>query len=398
MYFNRLLSQRIQQVSATFPVLTLTGARQTGKTTLLKHLFTQHHYVSLDLPSEAAMAEHDPEAFFARHPPPVLIDEVQYAPALFRHIKALVDQNRHQFGQFILTGSQKFTLMKNVADSLAGRCVWLELETLSAAEIRTQQPNVNKSQGLLDVLVRGQFPELWRNLAMDHHDFYRSYLATYIERDLRALLNTSNLKDFERFIRLCATYNGQLVNKVELSRAIGVSNKTIDQWLSVLVTSNQVMLLEPYFTNLGKRLIKSPKLYFCDTGLLCYLLGVDQRVLAQSAVIGAVWEAFVFAELRKTLHNQSNAAKLFFYRDQRGLEVDFIIEHQQQFTCLECKWTELPTLKDAKNLLAVAALLSETTPKPLQINHYLVARPAHAYPLSKEVQVIHGAEIEMALL
>ena len=396
MRFDRELGPRLLGLAAHFPVVLLTGARQTGKTTLLRQTFPNHHYVTLDLPSDAAAAESSPDTFFGQHAPPVLVDEVQYAPGLFRHIKAQVDAARHETGRFLLTGSQKFPLMKEVSDSLAGRCAWLELEGLSAHELGTAAPPARER--LLSVLARGQLPELWRDPQLPHTDFQRAYLATYVERDVRQLLNVGSLRDFERFMRLCATYNGQLLNKTEIARGVGVSSKTIDQWLSVLQASNQIALLEPYYANLGKRVVKSPKLYFCDTGLLCFLLGLDEASLARSALLGAVWEAFIYAELRKAIAARAPAHQLWFYRDQQGREVDFMLQGAGGFICIECKWAELPEIGDARWLRELARLLEDARPAPQFVRRVLAARPAGTFPLPDGTQVMHGAELADQLL
>ena len=391
MYYERALSARAQEAARHFPVVLLTGARQTGKTTLLRHTFGEHRYVPLDLPSEAAAAERSPDEFFRRHPPPLLVDEVQYAPGLFRHIKAEVDAHRHEPGRFILTGSQKLTLMKEVSDSLAGRCAWLELEGLAAPEL--ERGKVETRERLVEVLVRGQYPELWRDQQLPRAEFYRGLLATYIERDVRQMLNVGSLRDFERFIRLCATQNGQLLNKTEIARGVGVTSKTIDQWLGVLHASSQIALLEPYHANLGKRLVKSPKLYLCDTGLLCFLLGQDEHSLTDSALLGSIWEAFVYAELRKGLAARAPDHQLWFYRDQRGREVDFIVQGRGGFTCIECKWTELPSPGDARWLRDVASLLESTPPRPLRVDRVLAGRPHEAHVLAEGTRVVHGGDI-----
>lgn len=396
MYFHRGLQERLAALAEHFPVLIFTGARQTGNTTLLRQAFPAHHYVSLDLPSDAASAEGSPETFFQQHPPPLLIDEVQYAPGLFRHIKVLVDAARHEGARFVLTGSQKFPLMKQVSDSLAGRSVWLELEGLSAEELAAGQVAVREQ--LLHVLARGQFPELWRDPSLPHADFHRSYLATYIERDVRQILNIGSLRDFERFMRICATYNGQLLNKTEIARGVGVTSKTVDQWISVLQASNQISLLEPYFANLGKRLIKAPKLYFCDTGLLCFLLGLDEAALGRSSSLGAVWEAFIYAELRKAIVTRGPEHYLWFYRDQQGREIDFILQGRGGFTCIESKWTELPGSDDARWLGEAAQLLESSRPAPQFVRRIVAARPPSTFPLSDGTNVVHGVEIAQVVL
>jgi hypothetical protein len=268
-------------------VLVLTGARQTGKTSTLVHLFPNYSFVSLDLPTEAEQAEKDPASFLERHKPPVIIDEVQYAPGLFRHLKAEVDAHRDRNGQFLLTGSQKFQLMQNVAESLAGRADILEMTTLSLAEIRAALPET----ALETAIVRGGFPELYANLEIDPIRYYNSYLTTYLLPDVRALANVGSLRDFERFLRACALRSANVLNKANLARDVGISPSTANQWLSMLEASGQVVLLEPYFNNRTTSMVKSPKLYIADSGLLCALLNIrtveELRDLCLCAVAGA---------------------------------------------------------------------------------------------------------------
>src|SRR5215471_18965798 len=233
-------------------------------------LFPQHAFVSLNLPTEAEQAEKEPHDFLRRHPAPVIIDEVQYAPGLFRHLKATVDANRTCNGQFLLTGSQKFTLMRSVSESLAGRADIVELETLSLAEIRSTLPGI----ALETAIARGGFPELHANPDIDSVSFYNSYLATYLERDVRSLANVGSLRDFERFLRACALRSANLLNKADLARDVGIAPSTANHWLSALQASGQVVLLEPWFSNRAKSIIKTAKLYLADTGLLCAFLNV----------------------------------------------------------------------------------------------------------------------------
>ncbi len=346
MWISRAVEPRLERSARTRPVIVLTGARQTGKTSTFLRLFPNHSFVSLDLPTEAEQAEKEPRSFLQRHPPPVIIDEVQYAPGLFRHLKVEVDAKRTRNGQFLLTGSQKFALMKNVSESLAGRVDVVELETLSYAEILAALPQTSVETAI----VRGGFPELYANPNIDLAAFYNSYLATYLERDVRALANVGSLRDFERFLRACALRSANLLNKADLARDVGISPSTSNQWLSMLEASGQAVLLEPWFSNRTKSIVKSPKLYLSDTGLLCALLNIRTvDDLRQSPAAGAVWETFVFAQLRARERNAGRTGSLFFWRD-RTREVDFVVDAGGRLELLEAKWTELPDIGDTVNL------------------------------------------------
>src|SRR5208283_1137277 len=333
-----MIEARLQRSVKTRPLVVLTGARQTGKTSTFRRLFPNYAFVSLDLPTEAEQAEKEPGRFLQRHPPPVLIDEVQYAPGLFRHLKVAVDANRDRNGQFLLTGSQKFNLMKNVSESLAGRADIVELETLSLAEIRAALPQT----GIEAAIVRGGFPELYANRDIDSAAFYNSYLATYLERDVRSLTNVGSLRDFERFLRACALRSANLLNKADLSRDVGIAPSTANHWISTLEASGQVVLLEPWFSNRTKSIVKSPKLYLADTGLLCALLNIrSEAVLRQSPAAGAIWETFVFAQLRSRERRAGRVGSLFFWRD-RTREVDFVVDVGGRLELFEAKWAEVP--------------------------------------------------------
>lgn len=348
MWYELDFKEKISKLSERLPALVITGARQTGKTSLLRELFPTHSYISLDSPSTAEEAELDPESFLRRYPPPILIDEVQYAPRIFRHLKILIDNDRHKMGQFILTGSQKFTLMKEVSESLAGRCAVLDLETLSVHELMQKQKI--SLEGLSKIITRGGFPELWRDEQIPAQDFYRSYLVTYLERDVRQILNVTSLRDFERFIRACAARNGQLLDQSALASEVGVSVKAIRSWLSVLEASNQIVLLEPWFANVGKRIVKTPKLYFCETGFVCHLLGVTEDNLSDSPFAGSLWETLVFAELRKLSAIHGYSMHLWFYRDQQQVEADFMILSGGFARLIECKWRSNYEKKDFRHL------------------------------------------------
>ena len=382
--FRREIATAVLRLAAHFPAVVVTGARQTGKTTLLTRLFPGHHYVSLDLPAQAQLAEEDPRSFLLRHPPPLLVDEVQYAPNLFRHLKVEIDGNRDANGQFILTGSQKFSLMKEVSDSLAGRCGVLELEGLSIEELGDAFHDRERREGIAGILVRGFMPQLWKDPDMRPTDYFSSYQATYLERDVRQLLNVSSLRDFDRFMRASVVRTGQLLNRTELSKEVGISNKTAAEWLSVLQASNQITLLEPYFANVGKRLAKTPKLYFNDIGLLCFLLGLNRDSVMDSYLIGAIWETFVFGELRKYLSATAPEASLWFYRDQ-SREVDFVVEKDGRLTLAEAKWKELPGRKDFQRLLAVQPLL-----RAARLPALVLCRTGDSFPVARDMLAVNA--------
>ena len=355
MRFKREITSRLKTLGSQYPALLLTGARQTGKTTLLRELYPDHKYISLDLPSDAELAENNPEQFFAmlkdHH---VIIDEAQYAPKMFRYLKILIDQNRTSYGKFILTGSQKFNLMKEVSDSLTGRCIWLELEGLSIPELYSEDSVKNHKSFIIECMIRGSQPELWERPELDPAEYYRTYLATYLERDVRQIVNISSLRDFERFLRIVAARNGQLLNFSDIAKDVGTSPNTIKQWTSILEASNQIYLLEPFFSNTGKRVIKSPKVYFNEVGMLSYLLGFSRESLLKSPFIGNIWETFICAEFRKRIKNKEPQSNLWFYRDQQAREVDFLFERSNKLDFFEIKWsTAIPSDKELKPLHSV---------------------------------------------
>ncbi len=361
MYYSRFIETKLRQLTTQFPVVLLTGARQTGKTTTLKRMFPRHAFVALDMPSLGERAETQPSAFLAERPRPLIIDEVQYAPGLFRHLKVEVDRSPHNKGQFILTGSQHFNLMEGVSESLAGRTGICELETCGYHEIAEEQQGLDVG----DFILRGGFPELWRDQTVDRVEYYRAYLATYIERDVRQLLNIRSLRDFERFIRALAARNGTLLNRTEVARDVGVAVTTIGDWISVLQASGQIVLLEPYFRNIGKRIVKTPKVYFADTGLLCFLLGLNPSGLsANGSLYGTIYETFVIGEIRRRLQQTSRAASLWFYRDRQGLEVDLLIDCDGALTPVEIKFAEQPTNHHVRNLRRFARLGGNISLRP----------------------------------
>ncbi len=380
MWIDRHIEALLLQRAATRPVVVLTGARQTGKTSLMRRLFPDHAFVTLDLPSEAEQAERDPDTFLARHPPPVIVDEVQYAPGLFRHLKAAVDRERGRCGTFLLTGSQPLGLMQSVSESLAGRAAILELEPLSFAEARAAHPDLHVER----FLVRSGFPELYTNLEIDAEGFLRSYVATYLERDLRQLLQVSRLRDFERFLRAAALRSAQLLNRADLARDAAVSGSTAGAWLSALAASHQLLLLEPWFANRTKGLVKRPKLYLRDAGLAAFLCGVHTpEALRSSPLAGALWETLVCAEIRRAQSNRRGGWD-FHFRADRAREADFLLHRAGTFRLADAKWTEHPDARDTDALRRIARDLPAGAVRSLSI----FCRAPNPYPLGDAAQAV----------
>jgi hypothetical protein len=352
MWIEREIASEIMEAASTFPVVALVGPRQVGKTSILERLFPDYSYVSLDVAANAEAAETRPKEFIQRYPPPVVVDEVQYAPSFFRHIKSHVDSKKGQKGLFIITGSQNFLLMENLAESLAGRAAVIPFLGLSGKEWRSATP-VSRGREWKEFLWKGGYPALWSEPgggpARDR--WYQGYVSTYLERDVRNLLNVGSLRDFERFVRACAARCGQALNLSDLGRDVGVSTPTAKQWMSVLQASNQVILLEPYYRSLGKRISKTPKLYFTDTGLAAYLMGfASAEALWASREAGALWECYVVGQWLRWRDWHEPSLTLWYWRDQGGNEVDLLLERNQLLFPVECKIKELPGRKDIQGI------------------------------------------------
>ena len=332
MWVNRLIKDKILMAARSRPVVFLTGVRQSGKSSLLQKELPQADYVSFDHLSQIDAASDSPGFFLNRFSNQVILDEIQYVPHLFRALKIRVDKDRQTYGKWILTGSQKFELMEQLSESLAGRMSILQLETLSAKELRN-----SSAESIKDYIWKGGYPETWSNPHIDLDDFYESYIRTYIERDLKKIIDVKNLSDFQRFIRVLSTRVGQLINYRDISNDVGVSDVTIRKWLHALEISGVVYMLSPFYSNIGKRLTKSPKLYFADHGLVCFLLGIKNLADWNNSLYrGNLWENITFMELLKTADVRPGA-NIFFYRDQNGVEIDFIVEFNNRLYFIEAK-------------------------------------------------------------
>ena len=364
MWIERELEAFIAAALKTSPVLVLTGARQAGKTSLLRRTLPQYAYVNLDLPSVAEAAEEGGENFLRAHPPPALIDEVQYAPRILRYIKAAVDAQA-QAGLYALTGSHKFQLMQGVSESLAGRAAIIDCHSLSAAEIERFSGQPLEGAALLQAMFSGGYPKLHATAAAPEL-FFASYVATYLERDVRQILQVRSLRDFNRFLTIISLRNGQLLSAQAVAAEVGVSAVTIRQWLGVLESSNIIVLMPPYFRNAGKRLVKTPKLYFLDTGLACFLAGLRSPAeLQRSSLLGPMFETFVAGQIVRHFANRGRVPRLYFYRDRDGLEVDFVLALGEQLHLMKCTWhadasLKVPAFEQLRRQLGDDCILSRT--------------------------------------
>ena len=335
---DRIATATLRRMARGFRVVAVTGPRQSGKTTLVRATFPGKPYVSLEDPDEREFALQDPRGFLARHPRGAILDEIQRAPELFSYLQTRVDERR-SFGQFVLTGSQQFGLMASITQSLAGRVEILQLLPLALAEL--------KAQGKLDtslarVLYRGLYPSL-ASRRVAPQQWYSSYVATYVERDVRQVAAISDLALFRRFLKMCAARCGQLLNLSNLAIDCGISHVTARAWLTVLEASYIVHLLQPYHANFGKRLVKTPKLYFYDTGLASFLLDIhDARQLETHPARGALFESLLVGEWLKHRSNRALPGNAFFWRDNIGNEIDLIIEHGSSLQPVEFKSGQTP--------------------------------------------------------
>ena len=376
MYYPRTIEKSIVDISEHFPVLMVTGARQVGKTTLLQHLARDNRrYVTLDDPLVLSLAREDPALFMQRFAGRVLIDEIQYAPELLPYIKMAVDGNK-QPGQFWLTGSQQFHVMKNISESLAGRVGILSLLGLSRWEIIRkgqsqpvflpskelfQHAPLNKKALTLLELYRniwhGSFPAMALDAGLNRNQFLGSYAQTYLQRDVRDLAQVGDEMAFLRFLRACAARTGQLLNIAELSRDADISPVTGKKWLSILEASGLVYLLEPYFTNVTKRMVKAPKLYFLDTGLAAYLTEWSSpETLEAGAMSGAILETWIMGELLKGRLHNGQRAPFYYYRDKDQKEIDLLIIQDGTVYPLEFKKTASPDKSDIRHFSVLEKL------------------------------------------
>lgn len=380
-YIERSIENRLNKLAKSFPVIMITGSRQVGKTTLLNNIQKKEkgkiNYVSLDNLSIRALAIEEPEIFLERYKAPLIIDEFQYAPNLLSYIKIIVDEKRQKHlenneieasGLYYLTGSQVFHTMKSVSESLAGRVGILELYPLSNREIEKKKDKIflpiyeelekrEKAERLevdklYEKILKGSYPELYSNPNIEPKDFFETYVKTYIERDIRELINVKDETKFLKFIESIAVRTGQELNINDISNSIEINNMTAQNWLSILVSTGLVYLLQPYSNNNVSRIVKRPKIYFMDTGLACFLAGyMDSITLEKSAFNGAILETYVITEIIKSFSNQGLDSRkyLYYYRDNNGKEIDLIIIYNNNLYPLEIKKSYNPGKQAVKN-------------------------------------------------
>lgn len=330
---NRDAANTLSQLAKGFPVLGLTGPRQSGKTTLVRALFSDKPYVSLENPDERNMAAQDPKGFLGRFPQGAIFDEIQREPNLLSYLQGIVDERR-RMGEFVVTGSQQFGLMQSITQSLAGRIGLVQLLPLALTELRRSE---RVPTSLDNVMYTGLYPALYDRELMPAQ-WFANYLATYIERDVRQIADIRDLSLFQRFVKLCAARCGQLLNLTSLANDSGISHTTARAWISILEAGYIVFLLTPYHRNFGKRLVKMPKLYFYDVGLASYLLGIQNpEQLSIHAQRGALFETFVIAEYVKNRFNQGQPMNLYFWRNNTGEEIDLLVEQGTQVQPIEIK-------------------------------------------------------------
>lgn len=337
MIVNRIISSSIKEIIGKYPIIAVTGPRQSGKTTLLKSMFPDYEYVSLENPDMRSFAETDPNGFLNKYNEKIIFDEIQRVPPLFSYLQTIVDESG-LMGQFILSGSQNFHLMNSITQSLAGRVAIFKLFPFDFQELKSVDWLKEK---YTDVMIKGFYPAIY-DREIEPNVFYSNYLQTYIQRDVSELIAIKDMHSFNRFLALCATRAGQLLNLNSLANECGISQPTAKAWLSALESSYIVFLLNPFHKNFSKRIIKSPKLYFYDTGLLSYLLKInDSDDLINQSVKGALFENMMVSEyIKRIYHKNDLQSEVWFWRDTAGNEVDLLIQKPKSVEVVEIKATQ----------------------------------------------------------
>ena len=396
MYIHRTLEKYINELSKQFKVLLIVGARQVGKSTILKHCGNNLGYVTFDDYRTREMAANEPELFLERYKAPLIIDEIQYVPNLLSYIKMKVDTSDER-GQYWLTGSQQFHMMKNISESLAGRCAVIDMKGFSLKEIQNENQlsflptksfikemrNISKRVELdkmYEIIWKGSYPDLIVN-NINWETYYSSYLQSYIERDIKELGAVKNELDFLKFLKIVAARTGQVLNYTDIADNVGVSVNTIKSWISLLVSSDIILLLEPYYSNINKRVVKSPKIYFQDSGLCSYLTAWDTPVaLERGAMSGAIFETFVVCEIIKSYVHNAKKPNIYYYRDKDKREIDVVIESNGKLFPIEIKKTASPDKDTIKHFSVI--------PEEKRASGAVVCLSSEDYPITSNDSAI----------
>lgn len=378
-YIHRVIEKELLRAAKEFPVIVLTGPRQTGKSTVLQNIFSGHNYTTFDDPLTRKLANDDPRFFLSRAEK-MIVDEIQYVPGLLPFIKMAVDNDRRNAGHFILTGSQYFTLMGGISESLAGRAVLYELLPFSSEEI-PHSPGGDDMRQSFSAMFHGFFPEIIAH-GVDRNRFYGSYLQTYLERDIRQVTSVHDLKVFQNFLELLAARAGNILNIHELSKEAGISFTSARRWISILESTRLIYLLRPFTKNITKRVVKSPKLYFTDTGLLAYLLRYPSAATMNAGPqAGAFFENLVFAEILKLKYNHNLNFEPYFYRDSNHNEIDFVLDYGAAVKMFEVKCVSTP---NEKHFAALKKMVKE-----FRNSHgYLVSFAKERMSAAKNIELI----------
>lgn len=369
-YIPRYIEKTLREYLKIFPAVSLTGPRQSGKSTTLQEMLgNKYTYVTFDDPLMIDYLAQDPKGFMKKYGNKVIFDEAQKAPLLFHYLKIAIDQDRHNYGNFILTGSSQFALVKQITETLAGRIGSLSLLPFHLYELPEKWRK--------DQMLKGSYPELVHLKYENTQQWYGAYINHYIERDVRSISHIGNLSDFQRLIKLLAARVAQELNMAALASDIGVTVRTVQNWISILEASYIIFLVPSYHKNLGKRLVKRPKLYFYDTGLVCYFTGIeDESVLRKGPLDGSVFENYIVAEIKKWILHHGLRDQLFYFRTNLGIEVDLMIENLTEniIRLIEIKSTETPRPEMIKNLLKVEALERQNQQRKIIIRDILIYR------------------------
>lgn len=363
MYIHRSIENLLPGILATFPCLAVTGPRQSGKSTLLRHALPKYRYITLDDPAVLEQAISDPVFFLDSQGEHCIIDEIQLAPGILSYVKMRVDADRSRNGRFVFTGSQQFGMIRNLGDSLAGRIALLDLLPFAAGELQQTTEVTGGLELFITSCLTGTYPQLATTPEIDRRLWYSSYIQTYLERDIRSLYDIGSLREFHRFMQLLAIRCSQTLNMSTFAIDIGVSVTTIKRWLSVLEAGRIIFILPPYFNNRGKRVTKMPKIYFLDTGLACHLAGVrDREQLTEGPMAGALFENYCLQETIKCFSNHGEQPRISYLRTNNGLEVDLIIEWQNMKELpIEIKLSRTPTPNMASGLTRYASLFAKSS-------------------------------------